>query len=392
MHAVARIDATSRPFWGTLVRMVPMTQSSTPTQTPFYRFHLEHHAKMVPFAGWDMPLHYGSIIKEHLQVRRSAGVFDVSHMGRLRFSGRDATSFLERVCTRAIASMVTGQARYSIVCNEQGGCRDDVLVYRIDDTEYLVVCNAANRAKLVDHFRSVKGDSVFKMVDETEKTAMVALQGPRVMELLSQFSSTIGDLKRYHFTQRNLILAKIIISRTGYTGEDGVEVILPARVAAKAFSLMLKNVDLSADEAVMRPTGLGARDSLRLEAGMALYGHEIDESLDPISAGLSFAVKLDKQTPFIGQEALQRVAERPVRRLVGLQLQGKRVARQQATVLIEGANVGFVTSGCQSPTLQCSIAMAYMAAEHAEPGRQVQVDLGRTQAQAQVVPLPFYKR
>ncbi|MHC4947944.1 MAG: glycine cleavage system aminomethyltransferase GcvT [Planctomycetota bacterium] len=377
-----------------------MTESptATPARTPFHDFHLAHGAKMVEFAGWEMPIRYRSIIEEHQQVRRAGGLFDVSHMGRLRFSGRDARRFLDLVCTRQIFGMTDGQARYSMICNEAGGCRDDVLVYRLGEAEYLMVCNAANRAKLHEHFAAVRGDMVFKLVDETEKTAMVALQGPRVMELLAPHSSEIPTLKRYRFVEKNLLLAKILVSRTGYTGEDGVEVIMPARFARPAMDLMLRNIDLDAEDAPIRPAGLGARDSLRLEAAMALYGHEITEELDPISAGLNFAVKLDKgeRDPeagrFIGQDALQRIArEGPRRRLVGLVLDGRRSARQDMPVRRGDRETGFVTSGVQSPTLGRSIAMAYVAAEDAEPGTAVVVDLGRQRVDAEVVELPFYK-
>ena len=204
----------------------PMSLSPDPPtllRTPFHDFHRQHGAKLVDFAGWEMPLHYGSIIEEHRQVRTSGGMFDVSHMGRLRFQGRDARAFLDRVCTRQIHGMADGQARYSLVCNESGGCRDDVLVYRRSEGKYDMVCNAANRAKLLEHFQATKGDLVFQMKDRTESTAMVALQGPRVMELLSRFSSEVPQLKRYRFVEKSLLVASAMISRTGYSGEDGVE-------------------------------------------------------------------------------------------------------------------------------------------------------------------------
>jgi aminomethyltransferase len=369
--------------------------------TPFHQFHLDHGGKMVDFAGWDMPLHYGSIINEHNQVRTSGGMFDVSHMGRLRFSGRDACRFLDHVCTRQIFDMTAGQCRYSLVCNDGGGCRDDVLVYRLSGTEFVMVCNASNRLKLVEHFDQVKQarEHVFKFVDETQSTAMVALQGPKVIELISKFSTEVPTLKRYRFTEKNLIFMKLLISRTGYTGEDGVEVILPARMASQAVQLLLGKLggDIAADDAVIKPAGLGARDSLRLEAGMALYGHEITEDIDPLSANLGFAVKLDKGADnpdignFIGQAALQRIAaEGPQRKLTGLKLEGRRSARQGMSVMKAGKQVGSVTSGCLSPTLGYPIAMAYVDANHADVGGGLEVDLGKATAAALVVPLPFY--
>ncbi|MCA9295518.1 MAG: hypothetical protein KC983_03355, partial [Phycisphaerales bacterium] len=237
--------------------------TTTLARTPFHDVHLAHGGKMVDFVGWSMPLHYGSIIDEHHQTRRSGGLFDVSHMGRFRFKGRDARRFLDHVCTRQIHGMQDGQIRYSMVCNERGGVKDDVLVYRLDDAEYLMVCNASNREKLIAHFEAVRGDLVFNFADETESTAMVAIQGPKVIELIGNFSREIPALKRYRFTIKNLIIAKVMISRTGYTGEDGVEIILPAKFAKKCVDMLMKNVG-TGDDAAIKPAGLGARDSLRL--------------------------------------------------------------------------------------------------------------------------------
>jgi aminomethyltransferase len=371
--------------------------TTTLRRTPFHGFHLEHGGKMVDFAGWEMPLTYGSIIDEHRHCREKAGFFDVSHMGRVRFSGRHARKFLDMVCTRQVLGMETGMCRYSLVCNEQGGCLDDVIVYCFDEFDYLMVCNASNRDKLLRHFQAVRGDMVFKMDDQTESTAMVALQGPKAMELVGTMSTQIPQLKRYRFVQKNLLVVKLIVSRTGYTGEDGVEVILGAGMARTAMGMFLK--DVKADTSILKPIGLGARDTLRMEAGMPLYGHEIDEATDPISAGLGFAVKLDKGTDdaragrFIGQDALQRISDTgPVQKLVGLGLEGRRSARQGMDVKDGGRTVGRVTSGCLSPTLDRPIAMAFVDAALAHPGSKVEVDLRGTTVPATVEPLPFFKR
>ncbi len=371
-----------------------MTSTHQHIKTPFHDYHLDNGAKMVDFAGWEMPLHYGSIIDEHLQVRKSGGLFDVSHMGRLRFKGKDSCKILDRLCTRQILGMQDGQIRYSVVCNSEGGCRDDVLVYKIKDCEYLMVCNGANRSKILGHIDEHRGDFVFKLKDETESTAMIALQGPKVMDLLSKVSSEIPKLKRYRFISKNLLIAKLLISRTGYTGEDGVEVILPAKFANKAIEMMTQNMD---DSTIVLPSGLGARDSLRLEAGMPLYGHELTEDIDPLSAGLIFAVKLDKGVgendaePFIGQDALLQIAEHGSgKKLVGLTLEGKRSPRQHMSVLLDGTSIGFVTSGCLSPTFGYPIAMAYIRSDF--EGGTVSVDFGKQQLPATIVPLPFYKK
>jgi len=366
-------------------------------RTALHSFHLEHGAKMVDFAGWEMPLLYTSIIEEHRHCRTAAGFFDVSHMGRLRFSGRHARKFLDHVCTRQVLGMEVGQCRYGLVCNEQGGCLDDVIISCFDEAEYLMVCNASNRAKLLAHFAAVKGDMAFKLEDQTESTAMVALQGPKAMDVISTLSSEIPKLKRYRFVQKSLIVVKMIVSRTGYTGEDGVEVILGSTMARMALGMFLK--DAKEGSSIIKPVGLGARDTLRMEAGMPLYGHEIDEQTDPISAGLGFAVKLDKGDDderagrFIGQDALQRISRNgPTRKLVGLGLEGRRSARQGMEVRRGGAVVGRVTSGCLSPSLDRPIAMAFVDAALADVGSELEVDLRGALVAARVEPLPFYRK
>ncbi len=373
------------------------TDAPTLLKTPFHSYHLEHGGRMVEYAGWEMPLLYTSILEEHRQVRQSGGFFDVSHMGRLRFSGRHARRFLDRVCTRRILGMEKGQCRYSLVCNERGGCRDDVLVYAVDDDEFLMVCNAANRAKLLEHFAAEKGDMVFSLKDETESTAMVAIQGPRVMEVIGRFSREIPTLKRYRFAQKNLLVIKLLVSRTGYTGEDGVEVILPAGMMSRQALKLMLDAD-GTDDGVLKPAGLGARDTLRLEAGMPLYGHEIDEDTDPLTAGLGFAVNLDKGVGddragrFIGQEALEAIKAEGLRRqLVGIRLTGRRSPRQGMRVIANGESAGTVTSGCLSPTLDVPIAMAIVDASAAAVGTAVEIDFGRERSAGEVVPMPFYK-
>jgi aminomethyltransferase len=371
--------------------------TATLARTPFHDLHLQHGARMTDFAGWEMPLTYGSILDEHRWCRSSVGFFDVSHMGRLKFTGRHARRFLDRVCTRGILGMQRGMVRYSLVCNEQGGCHDDVLVYCLEEDEYLMVCNASNRAKLVKHFEAVKGDMAFRMEDQTESTAMVAIQGPKAMELIGGFSREIPTLKRYRFTEKSLLVVKLLVSRTGYTGEDGVEIILGSGMAKMALGLFLK--DMGKAGGVVKPCGLGARDSLRLEAGMPLYGHEISEEIDPLTAGLDFAVKLDKgqgderEGTFIGQEALKAIAAAggPRRRLVGLTLEGRRSARQGMKVFADGREVGAVTSGCLSPTLDRPIAMAIVERSAAEAKPAVEVDLGRERVAASITPMPFVK-
>lgn len=367
-------------------------------RTPFYNYHTDHDAKFVDFAGWEMPIHYGSIIDEHNQCRNSGSVFDVSHMGRLRIAGRHARKFLETLLTRKISNMVEGQARYSLICNEQGGVIDDILVYRFPD-DWMMVVNASNRKKVLAHMHAVvkQFDYTVKIEDTTESTAMIAVQGPRVMEKIGAFSKTVPTMKSYHFTEKNLMILKMIISRTGYTGEDGVEVILGAKMANMAIKLLLKDKG----EGIVKPAGLGARDTLRIEAGMPLYGHELDEETDPLSAGLKFAVSLNKDKAeegpaiprFIGQDVLEKIAaDGPPKQLIGMKIDGKRTPRQGCAVQKDGGDIGTVTSGCMSPTLGMPIAMAYVTPGSASEGDSITLAVGKEGTPATVCRLPFYKR
>jgi aminomethyltransferase len=360
-------------------------------RTAAYDFHVSQNARMVEFAGWEMPIVYRSIIDEHEQTRRSGSIFDVSHMGRLHFKGPDAQRFIDKVVTRKISDMVVGQSRYSLVCNESGGVMDDVIVSK-DARHWMIVCNASNREKLLGHFNGIhrSGNFDLDLVDQTEATVMVAIQGPRVIERLSEMLSLdLKALKRYHFLNESLMLVKYTIFRSGYTGEDGVEMILPAKMAGMALKLLAGKLDKP--DATIKPAGLGARDTLRLEAGMPLYGHELTESIDPISANLGWAVDLTKD--FIGVGHLRGIKEKgPARKLVGLELEGKRIARQGMPVKNGDAVVGQVTSGTFGPTVQKSIAMAYVDAATSAEGTALQVDLKGTLNPAQVVKLPFYKR
>ncbi len=358
--------------------------------TPFHDFHVSAGGRMVDFAGWEMPIMYRSIVDEHNHTRNSGSIFDVSHMGRLQISGKDAIPFLQHVFTRDVEKMKPGQCRYGMICNEAGGILDDVIVSR-DKKHWLMVVNAGNREKINIHFHNVRKekDFDFDLADNTESTAMIALQGPKVIERVGGHLEAVQNLKRYEFVSDTfMMLVKYTVSRTGYTGEDGVEVILPAKMAPMAMKALAGRFDRP--EATLKPAGLGARDTLRLEAGMPLYGHELSENIDPISAGLSWAVSFDK--PFIGSEALKKIAEAgPAQKLVGLELEGRRIARQ-GTIVKGPHGEGVVTSGTMSPTLQKSIAMAYVPAADAAEGTSISVDLKGELVPAKVVKLPFYKR
>ena len=359
-------------------------------RTPFYQAHVKIGARMVDFAGWEMPLLYKSIIEEHNHTRNSASLFDVSHMGRVKVSGKQAEAFLQKVCTRNLAKGVVGQSMYSLVCNEAGGVLDDVIVSRFEKY-FLVVCNASNREKILAWFHGHAQGFDVKIEDETFNTAMVAIQGPKAVELLdSILPDPVSDLRRYHFsTQRYMLMIQFSVFRSGYTGEDGAEIICGNAAAELAVGYLMKGPK---ENAILLPGGVGARDTLRLEGGLPLYGHELAETGDPLSAGLGWAVDLGKD--FVGAEALRKISAAGLKRkLVGLFLDSPRCARQGMAVL-DGAGkaVGEVSSATMSPTLKRSIAMAYVDAEVAAVGTAVAVDLRGTQIPATVTPLPFYKR
>jgi aminomethyltransferase len=355
-------------------------------RTPLYDWHVAHKARMVPFGGWDMPVQYTGVIAEHQAVRTEAGLFDVSHMGRLSFAGPGAIDLIQKVWTNNAATMKDGQVRYGLVCNEAGGTLDDVLVYRWP-YGWAMVVNASNRDKIVGWLNQHKGTLDVQIQDQTLDTAMLAVQGPMAVAVCAGMFEADPAQLRYYFAAPTRYKGKgCVVSRTGYTGEDGLEVMV-ARDQAVAL----------ADELVARgamPCGLGARDTLRLEAGMPLYGHELNETINPIQAGLGWAVKVDKGE-FVGREALACAIEDAgkVPERVGLELEGKRAAREGCQILVgERAPMGIVTSGSYAPTLEKSIAMGYVAAKVAFPGTRLLVDIRGSLTPARIVPLPFYKR
>ncbi len=353
-------------------------------RTPLYDWHLSHGARMVDFGGWDMPVQYTTITDEHAAVRTAAGLFDVSHMGRLSFTGPDALALIQHVYTNDAATMTEGQIRYGLVCNERGGVRDDVLVYRWPNG-YAMVVNAGNREKIVAWLAAHKGTRNVEVSDGTTITVMAAVQGPKALEMCRGLTGADPSaLGYYHGVPTIYEGAPCLISRTGYTGEDGMEIIVPAEQGVRLFN------ELASRGAT--PCGLGARDTLRLEAAMPLYGHELTEEIDPLQAGLGWAVKLNKGD-FIGRDALLRRKEdesRPVR--VGLELEGKRIAREGSAVLRDGRPVGRVTSGTFAPTLHKALAMAYVEPASSAVGKVLAADVRGKAEAARVVGLPFYRR
>jgi aminomethyltransferase len=353
-------------------------------RTPLYDWHRTHGARLVEFAGWEMPVQYSSITDEHNTVRTAAGLFDISHMGRLSFAGPGSLDLIQHVYTNNAATLKDGQVRYGLICNERGGIRDDVLVYRWP-YGYAMVVNASNREKIVAWLAEHKATRDVEVSDRTQGTCMIAVQGPRALELCQGLTKAdAGQLAYYHATPTTYNGRPCVVSRTGYTGEDGLEL-----MAANVLAVELWE-DLVGRGA--KPCGLGARDTLRLEAAMPLYGHELSEDIDPFQAGLAWAVKLDKGD-FVGRDALvRRRADPTLRRRVGLEVQGKRLAREGAAVLREGREIGQVTSGTFAPTLGRAIAMAYVDPDGTAAGTECAVDVRGKPEPARVVPLPFYRR
>jgi glycine cleavage system T protein (aminomethyltransferase) len=364
-----------------------------PLRTPLYDWHVAHGARMVDFAGWDMPVQYSTIIDEHTAVRTAAGLFDISHMGRLSFGGPDALALIQRVFTNNAATMKDMQARYGLVCNEQGGIRDDVLVYRWP-YGWAMVVNASNREKIVGWLAESKGSLNVEIQDQTPDTCMIAVQGPKAVALCEGLTDADATQLAYYYAAPTRHRGnRCVISRTGYTGEDGIEIMIGKDLAAGVWEELVRRG--------AKPCGLGARDTLRLEAAMPLYGHELSEEIDPFQAGLDWAVKLDKGD-FRGREALvRRRADPKLRKRVGLELPGKRIAREGAGLKADGREVGRVASGTFSPTLNKTIAMAYVDPAFTAPGTALTVQIRKNEdparvrkneEPARVVPLPFYKR
>jgi len=357
-------------------------------KTSLHDWHQAHGGRLVEFGGWSMPVQYTTIVDEHRAVRERVGLFDISHMGRLTFDGPGVLDWLERVTTNRVSRLADLQIQYSLVPNESGGVIDDILVYR-QPFAYVVVCNASNRDAVKAQLERYRQGAVGNFVDRTLNTAMIAIQGPRALTILQPlFNQPLEPVKYYYFTMGRLLEGiDAVVSRTGYTGEDGFEVICGAQSATLVWEALL---DQGKAHGIL-PCGLGARDTLRLEAAMPLYGHELTESINPFAAGLRWAVKLDKGD-FVGRDALLSLKSTPGPTRIGLVLDGKRIARQGAAVLAGDKPAGQVTSGTFSPTLQLSLAMALVEPSAATLGNELAVDVRGHREPARVVKLPFYTR
>ncbi|HEV8394710.1 MAG TPA: glycine cleavage system aminomethyltransferase GcvT [Vicinamibacterales bacterium] len=358
--------------------------------TPLHARHLASGARMVPYAGWDMPVEYSGITAEHLAVRSRAGVFDVSHMGEIEIAGKDALKTVQHLTSNDASRLKMGQAQYSALLTPEGTFVDDILVYRLGPNHFMLVINAANTAKAFDWITTqakIVGEAA--VVDSSPRYALIAVQGPAALDTVQPLTGAdLGSVRPYWFTYGEVAQARALISRTGYTGEDGFEIFVPPNTAERVWQALLQ----TGQAAGVVPCGLGARDTLRLEAAMRLYGQDIDETTTPVEAGLAGIVGWNKPD-FVGAERLraQRAAG-PERRLVGLEMSDRGIARHGYAVLKDGAPVGTVTSGTQTPFLKKAIAMAYVPAALATTGAHVEVDVRGRATAATVVPLPFYKR
>ncbi len=356
-------------------------------RTALYAQHVALGGRMVPFAGWEMPIQYKGIVEEHHAVRRRVGLFDVSHMGRLEVTGPDAASFLRSLVTYDIAGLEVGAGHYGVVCQEDGGILDDVYVFRLADERFLMVANAANAEAIRDWAQRHLAPSLrATMEDRQAETVMVALQGPDARRHLARLLPPLAeDLRLRRCAEVSLMGATAFFSRTGYTGEDGFEVVLPAEAGVTLWKWFV--------EQGVQPCGLGARDTLRLESALLLYGNDIDTTTNPLEAGLAWVVTLDDGADFVGREALLRIREAGVQRnLACLKALGRGVMRAGYPILHSGRRVSELTSGGFSPTLEVSIGMAYLPTDLASVGTEVEVDVRGRPLQAQVVQRPFYKR
>jgi aminomethyltransferase len=359
-------------------------------KTPLNARHRASGAKMVPFAGWDMPVEYSGIVQEHLAVRTAAGLFDVSHMGEIEIAGRDALAAVQRIASNDASKLAVGQAQYAGLLTPQGTFVDDLLVYRLAPAHFLLVVNAGNIAAdyawIAEQIKPA-GDAV--AVDSSSRYALLAVQGPKALEILQPLTGVeLAGLKYYWFAHGEIASVRGTISRTGYTGEDGFEVFVPPQSADRVWQAILE----SGQAAGIIPCGLGARDTLRLEASMRLHGNDIDDTTTALEADLGWIVGW-KKDDFIGAAALrEQKASGPARKLVGFEMLERGIARHGYDACLGNDKVGIVTSGTQTPFLKKAIGMAYLPAEHTAVDTEFDVDIRGRKTRARVIPMPFYKR
>ena len=356
--------------------------------TPLNAVHRRMNAKMVDFGGWDMPVQYSGILDEHNAVRNAVGVFDVSHMGEIEVRGPEALNLVDYISTNAASRLTIGQAQYSGLLYEHGGFVDDILVHKVDGDHFFICVNASNQEKDYDHIVSMntlKANVEFA----SDRYAQIAVQGPKALDTLQKLTVTqLALIRYYHFTDGEVAGAWARIARTGYTGEDGFEIYIAPDEAVGIWDKILE----AGAEFGIKPCGLGARNTLRLESKMALYGHEIDASINPLEADLGWIVKFDKDN-FVGKAALEKQKANGLsRKLIGFEMTGRGIGRDGYEVWLDGKPVGFVSSGGPSPTLNKNIGLCYLPLNAATVGRTIQIMIRNQPVDAVTVPTPFYKR
>ncbi|OPH51958.1 glycine cleavage system protein T [Paenibacillus ferrarius] len=358
-------------------------------RTPLFPIYAEHGARVIDFGGWELPVQFAGIQKEHDAVRQQAGLFDVSHMGEVRVSGEDALDFIQRITTNDAAKLEAGQCQYSLMCYPNGGVVDDLLVYKLTDNDYMLVINASNIDKDVAWMQMNLAGQV-ELVNVSEDTALLALQGPLAEQILANVTDArIHALKPFRFLNEVDIKGiKALVSRTGYTGEDGFELYIAEKDAVELWKLLLE----AGREHGLVPAGLGARDTLRFEARLPLYGQELSQDITPLEAGLSFFVKLDKGE-FIGRDVLagQKANGLP-RKLVGIEMLERGIPRPHYPLYAEGKQIGEVTTGTQSPTYKTNVGLALIDSAYSALGTEVNVEIRGVQVKAKVAATPFHKR
>lgn len=347
-------------------------------KTALYDEHVKQNAKIVEFSGFMLPVSYSSIIKEHEAVRNKAGIFDVSHMGQLFVSGENSLSYLQHLCTNDISAIGTGKVIYTLFCNEKGGTVDDLIVYRISDSEYMCVVNAANTEKDYEWMKINNHHGVL-VKNLSAEYSQIALQGPDAERIIQKLPGIASLPAFFSF----ITVSDMIISRTGYTGEDGFELYMKNEKAPGVWNSLI--------DAGAEPAGLGARDTLRFEASLTLYGHELTEEISPVEAGLSYFIKPDKITGFIGQHSVKDILQNRQRFLIGLQMLERGIAREGYEVLAHGQKAGYVTSGSYCPTLGNNLAMALIDADYKDTDN-FEVIIRNNSVKAKKVKMPFYKK
>jgi aminomethyltransferase len=365
-----------------------MTPAVELKRTPLFDVHSSSKAKMVDFGGWNMPVQYSSILEEHTAVRTAVGMFDVSHMGEVEVRGPEAAKLVDSVSTNNAAKLKIGQAHYSALLYEHGGFVDDILVHKISDTHFFICVNASNQEKDFEHIRAHnRFDAQVEFT--SDRYAQLAIQGPKALTTLQKLTETkLSDIKYYWFVDGAVSGVPARIARTGYTGEDGFEIYIPPENAADIWNRVLE----AGAEFGIKPCGLGARNTLRLEAKMALYGHELTASINPFEADLAWIVKMDKGD-FVGRGALEKIQQQGItRKLAGFEMKERGIGRDGYEVWIDGQPSGWVTSGGPSPTLNKNIGLCYLPVDKAIPGVTIQILIRNSPVEALTVPTPFYKR